>query len=158
MFTADDVQSLGINKPSTGCRYLKTIVLKDLLESKEVQKVRVTTTMSKEDLEERMKTMSKAQRATALRGGVQKTKESFLWAPRAPVQVQEAKAEGLPFGHEVGVGESIEHLNKRRRAMREKKVASDVREMRKVEQARLGVHDQHALFAQRRREQAKAPA
>lgn len=128
------------------------MLLQDLLDSKEVQKVRVTTTMSKDDTEERMKSMTKAQRAMALQGGMQKTKDSFLWAPRQPPQVMAEKVEAEPFGHEVGVGENWDHLNKRRRAMREQKVASDVRWMKQLEQARSGTVDQGALFAQRRRE------
>lgn len=57
-----------------------------------------------------------------------------------------------PFGREVGAGEDWSHLNKRRQAMREKKVANDVRWMQQLERAKLGLHEQDAHHAQLRRD------
>ena len=137
---------------------MKKVLLQDLLKSKEVQKVRITTTMSKEDAEERLKSMSKAQRALALKGGMQRTKDSFLWVPRQPSEVRTEQVEGVLFGHEVGVGENWDHLNRRRRRAREKKVASDVRWMNQLERAKSGTLDRDALYASRRKQQQQTTA
>ena len=48
----------------------------------------------------------------------------------------DAKIANKVFGEPVGAGEDWGHLNRRRRRVREEKVARDVKWMRKVERAR----------------------
>ncbi|KAH8083304.1 hypothetical protein BXZ70DRAFT_910651 [Cristinia sonorae] len=113
--------------------YMKNVVLQDLLERKEVQKVHTIRTLSKEEIEMRLKSMTKAARRNA---EVATTADTWLWKPRTPPAKVEPKPPKPRFGIEVGVEEDWSHLNKRRQRAREASVARDVAWVRQLESAR----------------------
>ena len=111
-------------------------MLPDLLQRKEVGLVHSQRTLTQDEINARLASMTKAQRA---RAGTLSTAtiSSWLWQARdytpPPVVVKEEKA---TFGTEVGVGEDWSHLNRRRRRAREMKVKRDVKWMRKLQHAK----------------------
>jgi hypothetical protein len=64
-----------------------------------------------------------------------------MWQPidksANPVRKSKDEDATVVFGAEVGVGKDWSHLNRRRRRVREEKVARDVKWMRKVQSARV---------------------
>jgi len=108
-------------------RYLKTVVLPHMRDKvQEVEKFHTNRTLSGEEIQHRLATMSKSARK-AKGDSLPTTSSVWLWKLRArPPPPPEPKKEKLVFGAEVGVGEDWSHLNKRRRRAREEKVARDV--------------------------------
>ena len=92
------------------------------------------------EVEHRMSTMSKAQLKKTSVEALSQPVSTWMWqlVDKSAKPVRESKDEGakVAFGAEVGVGEDWSHLNRRRRRVREEKVARDVKWMRKVERAR----------------------
>ncbi len=84
--------------------------------------------------------MSKAQLKKTSVEALSQPVSTWMWqlVDKSAKPVRESKDEGakVAFGAEVGVGEDWSHLNRRRRRVREEKVARDVKWMRKVERAR----------------------
>ena len=93
------------------------------------------------EIEQRMSTMSKAQLKKTSVEALSQPVSTWVWQP-IDKSAQLARAskvdedEKVAFGTEVGVGEDWSHLNRRRRRVREEKVARDVKWMRKVQGAR----------------------
>jgi hypothetical protein len=92
----------------------------------EVEKFHTIRTLSNEEIEHRLATMSKSARK-AKGDSLPTTTSVWLWKMKAqpppppePVQVKPV------FGVEVGVGEDWSHLNRRRQRAREDKVDRDV--------------------------------
>ncbi|GJE86702.1 hypothetical protein PsYK624_027830 [Phanerochaete sordida] len=118
-------------------RFLKKAILPALEAKKEVEKVHTISTMTPEEVEQRLNALSKAQRRTA---HIQTSKAIWVWRPKAPQPVPKPKAAVEVFGKDVGVGEDWGHLNRRRRRAREASVERDVqwlRELEKVKQEAL---------------------
>ena len=92
------------------------------------------------EVEHRMSTMSKAQLKKTSVEALSQPVSTWMWQPadKPALRVRPAKDEDakVDFGAEVGVGKDWSHLNRRRRRVREEKVARDVQWMRKVQRAR----------------------
>ncbi|KAI0314407.1 hypothetical protein OF83DRAFT_452638 [Amylostereum chailletii] len=121
--------------PVRSISYLKHIVLPELVKRKEIELVHTQRTLTQEEINARMASMTKAQRARA--GTLSATISSWVWQARdyQPQPVVQ-KEEVVTFGTEVGVGEDWGHLNRRRRRARETKVKRDVKWMRKLIRAK----------------------
>lgn len=112
---------------------MKNVVLADLLQRKEVEKVHSIRKLSDEEIDMRLKVMTKAARRSA---EVASTTNTWVWQQRNPPA---PRVDPLPqhrFGLEVGVGQDFSHLNKRRLRARVNSVARDVRWVRQLERAR----------------------
>ncbi|KAI0718367.1 hypothetical protein C8T65DRAFT_638746 [Cerioporus squamosus] len=130
--SSGDAESEGII-PSM--RYLKKVVLPDLQQRGELDKVHTKEQLSEEALEKlksHMTTKSSRKNAGALPTNV----EYWKWQLKAPQPAPQPVVERKPFGTEVGVGEDWSHLNRRRQRAREEKVARDVEWMRELGRAR----------------------
>lgn len=102
----------------------------------EVEKVRTARTLSDEEIQHRLATMSKSARK-AKGDSLPTTTDVWLWRARArPPPPPEPKKPKPTFGAEVGVGEDWSHLNKRRQRAREGKVARDVTWLRDLQNIR----------------------
>jgi len=108
-------------------RYLKTVVLPHMRDHiREIEKFHAVRTLSDEEIQHRLATMSKSARK-AKGDLLPAMTDVWLWRARArPPPPPEPKKEKPVFGVEVGVGEDWSHLNKRRQRAREEKVARDV--------------------------------
>jgi len=88
-----------------------------------------------------MATMSKAQAKKKSVTALSHPVSTWMWqlvdkSKKSSLEgTKEDKVEEV-FGAEVGVGEDLSHLNKRRRRAREEKIARDVQWMEKVQSAR----------------------
>ena len=126
-------------------RYLKTVVLPHMRDKiQEVEKFHTARTLSDEEIQHRLATMSKSARKA--KGDSLPTKtDVWLWRARErPPPPPEPKKEKPVFGAEVGVGEDWSHLNKRRQRAREEKVARDVtwlRDLRKLRRERAALEN-----------------
>ena len=110
----------------------------------EVEKFHTARTLSDEEIQHRLATMSKSARKA--KGDSLPTKtDVWLWRTRErPPPPSEPKKEKPVFGAEVGVGEDWSHLNKRRQRAREEKVARDVtwlRDLRKIRRERVALEN-----------------
>ena len=108
----------------------------------EVEKFHTARTLSDEEIQHRLATMTKSARKA--KGDSLPTKtDVWLWRARErPPPPPEPKKEKPVFGAEVGVGEDWSHLNKRRQRAREEKVARDVtwlRDLRKIRRERAAL-------------------
>lgn len=108
-------------------RYLKTVVLPHMCKKiQEVEKFHTIRSLSGEEIQHRLATMSRSARK-AKGDSLPATTSVWLWKLRTPPPPPpEQKKEKPVFGAEVGVGEDWSHLNKRRQHAREEKVARDV--------------------------------
>ncbi|KAF9648370.1 hypothetical protein BDM02DRAFT_2293867 [Thelephora ganbajun] len=108
-------------------RYLKTIVLPHMRDKiQEIEKFHAVRTLSDEEIQHRLATMSKSARK-AKGDSLPTTTDVWLWKARErPSPPPEPKREKPAFGIEVGVGGDWSHLNKRRQRARVEKVARDV--------------------------------
>lgn len=108
-------------------RYLKTVVLPHMRDkADEVEKFHTLRTLSNDEIQHRLATMSKSARKSKV-NSVPTMTSVWLWKLKAPSPPPpEPKKEEPVFGAEVGVGEDWSHLNKRRQRAREEKVARDV--------------------------------
>ncbi|KAI0075989.1 hypothetical protein K474DRAFT_1708592 [Panus rudis PR-1116 ss-1] len=114
--------------------YLKHTVLPELMRRDELKKVHTVRTLTQEEIEQRLKNLSKhARQASKLTT----TTDVWKWQRKTPAPPPAPRPEPEVFGKEVGVGEDWSHLNKRRRRAREEKVERDVQWMRALEKARL---------------------
>ncbi|KAI0044785.1 hypothetical protein FA95DRAFT_1574238 [Auriscalpium vulgare] len=122
--------------PIRSVRYLKKMILQDLLDRKEIEKVHTKRTLSAEEMRQRLATMTKAaQRAHA--NDAARNIDLWLWQIRTrPVVVPKVEEEKAAYGVEVGVGEDVSHLNRRRQRARELKVKLDVQWVRKLQRAK----------------------
>lgn len=108
-------------------------MLPDLLQRKEVEKIHTIRKLTQEEIDLRLKSMTKAARRSA---EVATTANAWVWQQRIPTVAVEPKPPTERFGVEVGVGEDWSHLNKRRRRAREASVARDVAWVKRLERAR----------------------
>lgn len=122
-----------IDHPVRSMSYLKKSILPTLATKKEIEKVHAISTLTPEEVEQRLKNFSKAQRRTA---NIQTSKDVWVWRPKAPQPTPKPKPAVEVFGKEVGVGEDWGHLNRRRRRAREESVARDVRWLRELEKVK----------------------
>jgi hypothetical protein len=87
-----------------------------------------------------MSTMSKAQLKKTSAEALSQPVSTWMWQPvdksARPVRPSKDEDAKEEFGAEVGVGGDWGHLNRRRRRVREEKVARDVKWMRRVQTAR----------------------
>ncbi|GBE87581.1 hypothetical protein BKA93DRAFT_748615 [Sparassis latifolia] len=114
-------------------RYLKKVVLPILAEAHEIEKVHSTYTLTPEEIEQRLSTMTKSSR----RGQAPpSTIDLWRWQVKAvKPTVPKPKTKEI-YGTEVGVGEDFSHLNKRRQRSRVLGIARDVRWLKKLEVAK----------------------
>lgn len=92
----------------------------------EIEKFHASKTLSDDDIQHRLATMSKSARK-AKGNSLPTTTDVWLWKMKQrPSPPPEPKVAKPVFGAEVGVGEDWSHLNKRRQRAREEKVARDV--------------------------------
>ncbi|KAF8267170.1 hypothetical protein EI94DRAFT_1582411 [Lactarius quietus] len=128
------------NHPVRSITFLKRTVLEDLVRTRDVKKVHIKRVLTPAEVEHRMSTMSKAQLKKTSAEALSQPVSTWMWQPvdKSILPRREPKDEGVKvaFGAEVGVGGDWSHLNRRRRRVREEKVARDVRWMRKVQKAR----------------------
>ena len=93
------------------------------------------------EVEHRMSTMSKAQLRKTSVEALSQPVSTWMWQPidKSANPARKSKDDDVKvvFGAEVGVGKDWSHLNRRRRRVREEKVARDVKWMRKVQSARV---------------------
>lgn len=125
--------------------FLKRTILEDLVRTRNVKKVHIKRVLSPTEVEHRMSTMSKAQLKKTSVEALSQPVSTWMWQSvnksANPVRVSKDEDAKVAFGAEVGVGEDWSHLNRRRRRVREEKVAQDVKWMRKVEKARSVAQD-----------------
>jgi hypothetical protein len=114
------------------------VVLPALVHSKEVQKVHIKRTLSAEEMEHHLKSMSKtAQRARA--GALSSTIDTWLWKPvdhRSPTAATGDNPEGSV--KEVDMREDWSHLNRRRQRSREEALEREGKWMRKLQRVKEG--------------------
>ncbi|KAH9038524.1 hypothetical protein EDB85DRAFT_1932795 [Lactarius pseudohatsudake] len=128
--------------PVRSLTFLKRTILEALVRTRDVKKVHIKRVLTPAEVEHRMSTMSKAQLKKTSAEALSQPVSTWMWQPvdksATPVRVSKNKDEDakVAFGVEVGVGEDWGHLNRRRRRVREEKVARDVKWMRKVQGAR----------------------
>ena len=121
--------------------YLKQTILEDLVRTRDIKKVHIKRVLSPAEIEQRMATMSKAQAKKKSVTALSHPVSTWMWqlvdkSKKSSLEgTKEDKVEEV-FGAEVGVGEDLSHLNKRRRRAREEKIARDVQWMEKVQSAR----------------------
>jgi len=106
----------------------------------EIEKIHAARTLSDEEIQHRLATMSKSARKA--KGDSLPTKtDIWLWRAKERPPPPPAPKKGKPlFGAEVGVGEDWSHLNKRRQRAREGKVARDVtwlKDLQKIRRERV---------------------
>lgn len=120
--------------------FLKRTVLEHLVRTRDVKKVHIKRVLTPAEVEHRMSTMSKAQLKKTSAEALSQPVSTWMWQPvdksTLPVKPAKDEDEKVVFGAEVGVGQDWGHLNRRRRRVREEKVAKDVQWMRKVQRAR----------------------
>ncbi|ETW76006.1 hypothetical protein HETIRDRAFT_422615 [Heterobasidion irregulare TC 32-1] len=126
--------------PIRSMRFLKRTILPDLVKLKEVEKIHTLRELSSEEVEQRLASMTKAQRAHATSNSLTSTMDTWLWQIKAhkPTEKEQEVEKKEVYGKEVGVGEDWDHLNRRRQRAREGKVGRDVRWMRTLQRARDG--------------------
>ncbi|RPD65243.1 hypothetical protein L226DRAFT_480194 [Lentinus tigrinus ALCF2SS1-7] len=115
-------------------RYLKKVVLPDLQQRGELDKVHAKEQLSEEaidKLKSHMTTKSSRKHAT-----LPSHVEYWRWQIATPKPQPQPVVEKKPFGTEVGVGENWAHLNKRRQRAREEKVSRDVDWLKELALAR----------------------
>ncbi|KAI1798406.1 hypothetical protein LXA43DRAFT_1088512 [Ganoderma leucocontextum] len=112
-------------------RYLKKVVLPDLEQKGEVEKVHIKRSLSAEDTSKLPVNVSKGKKTSP----VPSNHWLWLWQLKAHVPGKPPKPEKKPFGVEVGVGEDWSHLNKRRQRARQEKVGRDVQWVRELAKA-----------------------
>ncbi|KAH9000926.1 hypothetical protein EDB86DRAFT_2903987 [Lactarius hatsudake] len=126
--------------PVRSLTFLKRTILENLVRTRDVKKVHIKRVLTAAEVEHRMSTMSKAQLKKTSVEALSQPVSTWMWQPvdksATPVRVSKDEDAEVAFGAEVGVGEDWGHLNKRRRRVREEKVARDVKWMRKVQKAR----------------------
>lgn len=105
-------------------RYMKRVLLPNLVQRKEVEQIHVKPTITAEDKAQKLKALSRAQRQT--KAVKDATHGYFAWRLAQPPNPPKPKPEVEVFGAAVGVGEDWSHLNKRRQNARGKKVGRDV--------------------------------
>ena len=110
----------------------------------EIEKFHTARTLSDEEIQHRLATMSKSARKA--KGDSLPTKtDVWLWRARErPPPPPEPKKAKPVFGAEVGVGEDWSHLNKRRQRAREGKVARDVtwlKDLQKIRRERAALEN-----------------
>jgi hypothetical protein len=124
-----------VSKP----RYLKRVVLPDLVNSKKVEKFCTKRTLSQAEIDHRLQTVTKAARkeqAVSLAA----PRNTWLWRTTTPPPppkpmptstLSKSELLGLPrlTAADVGVGEDWSHLNKRRQRARKEKVQRDLKWM-----------------------------
>ncbi|KAI0746544.1 hypothetical protein C8Q80DRAFT_1054361, partial [Daedaleopsis nitida] len=133
--STSDVE-VGADAPSIpSMRYLKKVVLPDLQNTGEVEKVHQKLVHSEEEIE-KLRAAAQAKKGKRKSMPVSTHAESWKWQLKAPAPEVPAPVEEPVFGAEVGVGEDWSHLNKRRQRAREEKVASDVQWLKELEAAR----------------------
>ncbi|KAH9059568.1 hypothetical protein EDB87DRAFT_766685 [Lactarius vividus] len=120
--------------------FLKRTILENLVRTRDVKKVHIKRVLTPAEVEHRMSTMSKAQLKKTSAEALSQPVSTWAWQSvdksATPVRVSKDEGAEVTFGAEVGVGEDWGHLNRRRRRVREEKVARDVKWMRKVQMAR----------------------
>ncbi|KAL4253677.1 hypothetical protein ABKN59_003751 [Abortiporus biennis] len=119
--------------------YLKRVVLPNLVVRNEVQKIHTTRTLSEEEVQQRLQTMTKAARKTA---HLPTTVDEWRWQLKTPPAVKVTPPPEPVFGTEVGVGEDWTHLNRRRRRAREEKISRNVAWMNELKKARDNASEQ----------------
>jgi len=129
------------NHPVRSLSFLKRTILEDLVRTQDVKKVHIKRVLTSAEVEHRMSTMTKAQLKKTSVESLSQPVSTWMWQPvdksANRVRVTEDEDAKVVFGAEVGVGVDWSHLNRRRRRVREEKVARDVKWMRKVESARV---------------------
>ena len=118
----------------------------------EVDKFHTTKTLSPEETQKRWATMSRSARKA--KGNILPTTTSvWLWKLKErPLPSPEPKKEKPVFGADVGVGKDWSHLNKRRQAAREGKVARDVTWLKDL----VNVRRERATFEKAAKKEANA--
>ncbi|CCM05358.1 uncharacterized protein FIBRA_07572 [Fibroporia radiculosa] len=115
-------------------RYLKTVVLPSLLQTKNVQKVHSAEELTPEQLEQRLQTMTRSSRKQA--ASLSTTVDVWRWQLRTyKYSPPKPKTESV-YGTEVGVGADWSHLNKRRQRSRSMSIARDVGWLEELDKAR----------------------
>ncbi|KAI9462790.1 hypothetical protein BJY52DRAFT_1146348 [Lactarius psammicola] len=126
--------------PVRSLSYLKRTILEDLVRTRDVKKVHIKRVLTPAEIEQRASTMSIAQLKKMSAESLSQPVSTWMWqlVDKSAKPIRESKDEDakVEFGAEVGVGKDWGHLNRRRRRVREEKVARDVKWMRKVERAR----------------------
>ncbi|KAM5541700.1 hypothetical protein V8D89_004429 [Ganoderma adspersum] len=112
-------------------RYLKKVVLPDLEQRGQVEKIHTKRPLSAEDESKLQANASKGKKTTPVPSG----HWLWLWQLKAPVPGTPPRPEKKSFGAEVGVGEDWSHLNKRRQQARQEKVGRDVQWLRELKKA-----------------------
>ncbi|TCD68173.1 hypothetical protein EIP91_011451 [Steccherinum ochraceum] len=122
--------------PDNGIRsvtYLKRVVLRDLERRKEIEKVHSVRTITQEEIDLRLKSMTKAARRSA---NLSTTVNTWAWQVRTPPVPTTPKPSPPKFGWQVGVNEDWSHLNKRRQRARVQSVARNLAWAKELEKAR----------------------
>lgn len=100
----------------------------------DVEQIHIKVTLSAEELEQRLQSMTKAQRKSA----IQRPEQSIWgWRLKSPQSPSKPKSEPVVFGQEVGVGEDWSHLNKRRHRTRRESIGRDIAWLKELAAARL---------------------
>ena len=113
--------------------YLKHVVLPDLAKRNELEKVHSVRTLTPEEVEQRLQTLTKSARKAA---DLPTTTDVWLWRQWTPKPQPAQKPEKPLYGVEVGAGADWSHLNKRRQRARVGKVERDIKWMRQLERIR----------------------
>ncbi|PIL27332.1 hypothetical protein GSI_10479 [Ganoderma sinense ZZ0214-1] len=112
-------------------RYLKKVVLPDLEQRGQVEKVHTKRPLSGEEAAKFQANLTKGKKTAA----VPEYNWLWLWQLKAAVPEKPPRPEKKAFGAEVGVGEDWSHLNKRRQRARQEKVGRDVQWLRELKKA-----------------------
>ena len=116
-------------------RYLKKVVLPALVRSKLAEKVHIKRTLSAEEMEHNLKSMSKVRRA---RGDqLSSTVDNWLWkAAEESPQAAIMEDNSGKSGEKVHMGRIWDQLNDRRARVREEKVEREGKWVQKLQRAK----------------------
>ncbi|KAH9831130.1 uncharacterized protein C8Q71DRAFT_799052 [Rhodofomes roseus] len=127
-------------------KYLRSIVLPDLMRTKDVRRVYIQKELTPEEIEQRKRTVKGHRKQDTLASTTHGVwRFEFRNRPVLPKPKEE-----VILGEEVGVGADWSHLNRRRGRSRVLSVVRDVRWLKKLEKAReeaLGESNETATVA-----------
>ncbi len=113
--------------------YLRNVILPELERRQCIEKVHEKRELAPEEIEVRKNKLSKAAQQNAQQ---HMTVSVWAWKRRSPRPVPKPKPVPEVFGKEVGVGDDISHLNRRRQNSRKETVLREVAWLQELQKAR----------------------
>ncbi|THG98523.1 hypothetical protein EW026_g3682 [Hermanssonia centrifuga] len=130
---ASDPKPPNPEHPIRSMSYLRNVILPELERRQCIEKVHEKRELAPEEIEVRKNKLSKAAQQNAQQ---HMTVSVWAWKRRSPRPVPKPKPVPEVFGKEVGVGDDISHLNRRRQNSRKETVLREVAWLQELQKAR----------------------